>query len=79
MRVRIGVSLGGAGAPGEFEASVGLLETARIDSLWLPETVYGPEVDPVAGMAFALEKTAPTQPLEDFLAGFTGHLMPLQT
>jgi probable F420-dependent oxidoreductase len=58
MRVRIGVSLGAAAAPGEFEASVGLLEAAGIDSLWLPETVYGPAVDPVAGMAFALGKTA---------------------
>jgi probable F420-dependent oxidoreductase len=43
--------------PGEFESAVGLLEAARIDSLWLPETVYGPAVDPVTGMAFALAKT----------------------
>jgi probable F420-dependent oxidoreductase len=57
MRVRIGVSLGAAGVPGEFESAVGLLEAARIDSLWLPETVYGPMVDPVTGMAFALAKT----------------------
>jgi probable F420-dependent oxidoreductase len=58
MRVRIGVSLGAAGVPSEFEAAVGMLETARVDSLWLPETVYGPAVDPVSGMAFALAKTA---------------------
>ena len=57
MRVRIGVSLGAAGAPGEFEAAVGLLEAAGVDSLWLPEIVYGPSVDPFAGMAFALAKT----------------------
>jgi probable F420-dependent oxidoreductase len=57
MRVRIGVSLGAAGVPGEFESAVGLLEAAGIDSLWLPETVYGPAVDPVAGMAFALART----------------------
>jgi len=57
MGVRIGVSLGGAGAAGEFEASVGLLETAGIDSLWLPETVYGPAIDPFIGMTFALAKT----------------------
>jgi probable F420-dependent oxidoreductase len=57
MRVRIGVSLGAAGVPGEFESAVGLLEAARVDSLWLPETVYGPMVDPVTGMAFALAKT----------------------
>ena len=58
MRVRIGVSLGAAAAPGEFESAVGLLEAARVDSLWLPETVYGPAVDPLAGLAFALAKTA---------------------
>ncbi|HUN35358.1 MAG TPA: TIGR03854 family LLM class F420-dependent oxidoreductase [Trebonia sp.] len=58
MRVRIGVSLGAAAAPGQFERSIGLLEAAGVDSLWLPETVYGPAVDPVAGMAFALGKTA---------------------
>jgi probable F420-dependent oxidoreductase len=57
MRVRIGVSLGAAGVPSEFEAAVGLLEAAGIDSLWLPETVYGAAVDPVTGMAFALAKT----------------------
>jgi probable F420-dependent oxidoreductase len=57
MRVRIGVSLGAAGAPAEFEAAVDLLEAAGVDSLWLPELVFGPSVDPVTGMAFALAKT----------------------
>jgi probable F420-dependent oxidoreductase len=57
MKVRIGVSLGAAGLPSEFEATVGLLEAAGIDSLWLPELVYGPSVDPFTGMAFALAKT----------------------
>jgi probable F420-dependent oxidoreductase len=57
MSVRIGISLGAAGAPSEFEASVGLLEAAGIDSLWLPETVYGPAVEPFTGMTFALAKT----------------------
>jgi probable F420-dependent oxidoreductase len=52
------MSLGAAGAPGEFEAAVALLEAAGIDSLWLPETVYGPAVDPFTGMTFALAKTA---------------------
>jgi probable F420-dependent oxidoreductase len=46
-----------AGAPGELGESVGLLEAAGIDSLWLPETVFGPAVDPAVGMAFALAKT----------------------
>jgi alkanesulfonate monooxygenase SsuD/methylene tetrahydromethanopterin reductase-like flavin-dependent oxidoreductase (luciferase family) len=57
MHVRIGVSLGTAGVPGEFEAAVELLEAARIDSLWLPENVYGPAVEPFTGMTFALAKT----------------------
>jgi len=58
MRVRIGVSLGSAGVPGEFESAVGMLEAARVDSLWLPELVYGPTVEPFTGMAYALAKTA---------------------
>jgi probable F420-dependent oxidoreductase len=49
--------VGAAGVPGEFEAAVDLLEAARIDSLWLPETVSGPAVEPFLGMAFALAKT----------------------
>jgi probable F420-dependent oxidoreductase len=57
MGVRIGVSLGSAGAPGEFEAAVGLLEAAGVDSLWMPENVYGPAIDPFTGMTFALAKT----------------------
>jgi len=58
MRVRIGVSLGAAGTPADFGACVSLVEAAGIDSLWLPETVYGPAIDPVTGMTFALAKTA---------------------
>ncbi|HEY0934061.1 MAG TPA: LLM class flavin-dependent oxidoreductase, partial [Trebonia sp.] len=57
MGVRIGVSLGAAGEPGGFEAAVGQLEAAGIDSLWLPETVYSPAVEPFTGMTFALAKT----------------------
>jgi probable F420-dependent oxidoreductase len=57
MGVRIGVSLGASGAPGELEAAVGLLEAAGVDSLWLPENVYGPAVEPFTGMTFALAKT----------------------
>ena len=57
MKVRIGVSLGASGTPGEFEAAVGLLEAHRVDSLWLPENVYGPAIEPFTGMTFALAKT----------------------
>jgi probable F420-dependent oxidoreductase len=57
MRVRIGISLGAAAVPADFEAAVGLLESTRVDSLWLSENVYGPTVEPFTGMTFALAKT----------------------
>jgi probable F420-dependent oxidoreductase len=57
MKVRIGVSLGPAGGPGQFAAAVDLLEQAGVDSLWLPEMVYSPLVEPFTGMAFALSRT----------------------
>jgi probable F420-dependent oxidoreductase len=57
MKVRIGVSLGASGAPGEFEAAVESLEAHGVDSLWLPENVYGAAVEPFTGMTFALAKT----------------------
>jgi hypothetical protein len=48
VKVRIGISLGAAGEPGGFAAAVDLLESAGIDSLWLPEAAAeaGREVDP---------------------------------
>jgi probable F420-dependent oxidoreductase len=58
VKVRIGIALGSAGAPGEFSAAVDDLERARVDSLWLPEMVYGPLVEPFVGMAHALSRTA---------------------
>ena len=57
MKVRIGVSLGAEGAPDGFAAAVDLLEATGVDSLWLPEHVYGPAVDPFTGVAFALSRT----------------------
>ena len=57
MKIRIGVSLGAEGAPDGFAAAVDLLEAAGIDSLWLPEHVYGAAVEPFTGMAFALSRT----------------------
>ena len=56
MKVRIGISLG-AGEPADFAAAVDLLEASRVDSLWLPETVYTPAVEPFTGIAFALART----------------------
>src|ERR1700733_10180307 len=58
MKVRIGVSLGAAGVPGQFGAAVDALEAAGVDSLWLPEMVYGSLVDPFIGMAHALARTS---------------------
>ena len=58
MKVRIGVSLGAAGVPAQFSAAVDALEAAGVDSLWLPEMVYGSLVDPFIGMAHALARTS---------------------
>src|SRR3984885_6431384 len=58
MKVRIGVSLGQAGVPSRFGAAVDILEQAGIDSLWLPEMVYGSLVDPFIGMTYALARTS---------------------
>ena len=51
------MSLGPAGAPGQFADAVDQLEQAGVDSLWLPEMVYSPLVEPFTGMAFALSRT----------------------
>jgi probable F420-dependent oxidoreductase len=56
VKVRIGISLG-AGEPADFAAAVDLLEASGVDSLWLPETVYTPAVEPFTGIAFALSRT----------------------
>lgn len=57
MKIRFGVGLARgmetAGLPGVIEA----LETAGIDSLWFSELVYGPQVDPVVGMAYTLARS----------------------
>jgi probable F420-dependent oxidoreductase len=57
MKVRIGMSLGPAGTPEAFADAVDLLEQAGVDSLWLPENVYSPLVEPFTGLAFALSRT----------------------
>ena len=58
MKVRIGISLGPAATPAGLAAAVGLLESARIDSLWLSEVVYGDLVEPFIGMTYALTRTS---------------------
>ena len=57
MKVRIGIGLGGSGTPGEFAGAVDMLEDMGADSLWLPEMVFGPLVEPMVGMAHALSRT----------------------
>jgi probable F420-dependent oxidoreductase len=58
VKVRIGISLGAEGVPGEFGSAVDDLERSGADSLWLPEIVYGPLVEPFVGMAYALSRTS---------------------
>jgi probable F420-dependent oxidoreductase len=57
MKVRIGISLGSLATPARLGEAAQLLEKAGIDSLWLSEVVYGPLVEPFAGMAYALART----------------------
>ena len=58
MKVRIGIGLGDFGEPGGFAGAVDRLEKMGVDSVWLPEMVSGPLVEPFAGMAFALSRSA---------------------
>jgi probable F420-dependent oxidoreductase len=58
MKIRIGVGLGPAAVPAGFADAVRQLEAAGVDSLWLSEMVYGPLVEPLAGMAYALGLTS---------------------
>lgn len=57
MKVRIGMGLGTHGVPEDFPAAVDHLERAGVDSLWLPEMVFGATVEPFVGMAHALART----------------------
>jgi probable F420-dependent oxidoreductase len=58
MKVRIGISLGPAAVPAGFGAAVDRVEELGVDSLWLSEMVFGSVVEPFAGMAYALSRTA---------------------
>jgi probable F420-dependent oxidoreductase len=58
VKVRIGLSLGAAGGPAGFAEAVDRLEEIGVDSLWLPEMVYGELVEPFIGMAHALSRTS---------------------
>ncbi|MBB5159761.1 TIGR03854 family LLM class F420-dependent oxidoreductase [Saccharopolyspora phatthalungensis] len=59
MKIRIGVGLGAQhGTPDVFADIVDRLEAAGVDSLWLSEFIYSPQVDPFIGMTHALARTA---------------------
>jgi probable F420-dependent oxidoreductase len=58
MKVRIGISLGPAATAEHLGESLGLLESAGVDSLWLSEVVYGSLVEPFIGMAYSLARTS---------------------
>lgn len=56
-KIRLGVAPAPGTGPGEFAGLAQRLEEAGVDSLWLSELVYSPEVDPMIGMAHALART----------------------
>ena len=58
MKVRIGISLGPAAVPAVFGDAVDRVEELGVDSLWLSEMVFGCQVEPFAGMAYALSRTS---------------------
>jgi probable F420-dependent oxidoreductase len=58
MKVRIGIGLGASGSPDKFADAVDGVEQAGVDSLWLPEVVFGPLVEPFIGMAHAVARTS---------------------
>jgi probable F420-dependent oxidoreductase len=58
LKIRLGVAPATGSGPAEFAGLAGMLEDAGVDSLWLSELVYSPEVDPMIGMAHALARTS---------------------
>jgi probable F420-dependent oxidoreductase len=58
VKIRIGIALGAAGGAAEFGRAVDRIEALGVDSLWLPEMVYEPLVEPFIGMTYALARTA---------------------
>lgn len=49
--------MGPACTPDQFAGAVDLLEHAGVDSVWLPEMVYSPLVEPFTSLAFVLSRT----------------------
>ena len=57
MKIRFGVGLGRSVGAAELPSIVDRLEADGVDSLWLSELVYSPQVEPFIGMAHALART----------------------
>ncbi len=55
MKVRIGVSMGAAppADPSDFAGLIDDIDDIGFDSIWLPEVLTAPALDPLAGLAFA--------------------------
>ncbi|WP_304108467.1 TIGR03854 family LLM class F420-dependent oxidoreductase [Mycolicibacterium bacteremicum] len=56
-KIRFGIAVDGSTDPAGLAGIVDSLEQAGVDSLWFPELVYSPAVDPTVGMAYALART----------------------
>ena len=56
-KIRFGIAVDGSTDPAGLAGIVDSLEAAGVDSLWFPELVYSPAVDPTVGMAYALART----------------------
>jgi probable F420-dependent oxidoreductase len=57
VKIRFGVGVGPTRPSDDLAAIVDQLEDLGIDSLWLSELVYAPQVDPVVGLAHAASRT----------------------
>ena len=57
MKVRTGLGLGTLSATDDLGAVVDAAEAAGIDSLWFPEGVSTPQIDPTVAMAYAASRT----------------------
>jgi probable F420-dependent oxidoreductase len=57
VKVRFGVGLAPSGPDDDLAAVVDRMEELGLDSLWLSEQVYAPQVEPLVGMAFAAART----------------------
>jgi probable F420-dependent oxidoreductase len=60
VKVRIGVGVGASplGEPAEFGRLVDDLEGLGFDSLWMPEVLTAPTLDPLAALAFAAARSS---------------------